>query len=214
MVRRGKLSSPTPLIWSFLWLKGESNVLNTSEGIKIGAIGGNYDPVLWDTTLNPPADDSDPEPTASHTVNLTPSLLAPVLASPHLFPSSDVLPVLSGANLTLASLKAVPPSGLDILLLQTPPPSLSLLSPTFNQLEFNIGQGASPLVDVIRRAKPRYVFFMGGKDGEDGFWEREPFGWDGVGSEGRFTRCIRMGQFGGPPPAEGQKKARVRFCFC
>ncbi|CDZ96519.1 Uncharacterized conserved protein [Phaffia rhodozyma] len=199
-----------------LFFVGQSNVLNTSEGIKIGAIGGNYDPVLWDAATNSSSEAAESEaaePTPTSTVNLTPSLLAPVLASPHIFPEANAPSALTGSNLTLASQKAIVPTGLDILLLQTPPPSLSLLSPSFNGLEFNVGQGATPLVEIIRRAKPRYVFFMGGRDGEDGFWEREPFGWDGAGSEGRYTRCIRMGRFGGPPPLDGQKKARSFYAF-
>jgi hypothetical protein len=50
------------------------------------------------------------------------------------------------------------------------------------------------------------VFWDGG---EDGFWEREPFGWEGPGMTGRWTRGIKIGRFGGPAPKEGEKKARV-----
>jgi len=84
-----------------------------------------------------------------------------------------------------------------------------MLSPSCPKLDFAVGQGATPLGEVVRRARPRYIFWTGG--GEDGFWEREPFGWDGTGSgsEGRYTRGIKIGRFGGPPPVEGKKKARV-----
>ncbi|KAL7413774.1 CwfJ C-terminus 1-domain-containing protein-like protein [Mrakia frigida] len=114
---------------------------------------------------------------------------------------------------TLASLKAPTPTGLDILLLQAPPPSLSMLSPSCPKLDFALGQGATPLGEVVRRARPRYIFWTGG--GEDGFWEREPFGWEGTGSgsEGRYTRGIKIGRFGGPPPEEGKKKARSFYAF-
>ena len=44
-------------------------------------------------------------------------------------------------------------------------------------------------------------------DGE-GFWEREPWGWTGVGGrEERWTRAVKLGALG--EEREGGKKARV-----
>ena len=244
-LQSGVLSSSSPPHVSSrrLALAGESGVMTTSEGVKIGAIGGDWDEAVWDySTESAKAPDDGEEPVSgasarshpspvlditdstvrarttriqaappaslsSSSVQLSPSLLAPVLASPLLLPANASAP--SSAAPTLASLKAPTPTGLDILLLQAPPPSISLLSPSCTKLDFAVGQGASPLADVLRRARPRYIFWTGG--GEDGFWEREPFGWEGTGSgsDGRYTRAIKIGRFGGPPAEEGKKKARV-----
>lgn len=66
---------------------------------------------------------------------------------------------------------------------------------------------AQPLDDVVRRTQPRYHFAMGGGTPPT-FWEREPFVWDG--DEGRITRFVSLGAFGGEAPSSG-KKQRVRF---
>jgi hypothetical protein len=66
---------------------------------------------------------------------------------------------------------------------------------------------APPLADVVKRTRPRYLFWADG----DGFWEREPWGWAGAdGKDERFTRAIKLGHLGAPPPAEG-KPARVSY---
>jgi hypothetical protein len=65
---------------------------------------------------------------------------------------------------------------------------------------------AQPLDDIVRRTQPRYHFVMGGSE-PSSFWEREPFVWEG--DEGRITRFVALGAFGGAPPAG--KKQRVRF---
>jgi hypothetical protein len=94
--------------------------------------------------------------------------------------------------------------GIDLLLSFAPPPSLSLLSPSFTSSGIALADTASPLGEVIKKAKPRYTFWA---DGE-GFWEREPFGWTSEqgGKEDRFTRAVKLGALG----AEGDgKKARV-----
>lgn len=63
---------------------------------------------------------------------------------------------------------------------------------------------APPLDDVIRRTKPRYHFAAGGGQ-PPMFWEREPFVWDD--EEGRVSRFVSLGAFGGEPTAG--KKQRV-----
>lgn len=130
--------------------------------------------------------------------------MRPILASPHLLPPASSSAAASQPS--LASLKNPQPTGVDILLLHSPPPSLSLLSPSCTKLDFSLGTGAVPFGDLVRRTRPRYIFWAGG--GEDGFWEREPFGW--TGADGRYTRAIKIGNFGGPPAPEGKKKPRVR----
>ena len=63
---------------------------------------------------------------------------------------------------------------------------------------------AFPLDDVIRRTKPRYHFAAGGGQ-PPMFWEREPFIWDD--EEGRVSRFVSLGSFGGEPTVG--KKQRV-----
>jgi hypothetical protein len=120
------------------------------------------------------------------------SLLSnPALASPQ------------NAGDSLASSKA-PSSGIDLLLLTNPPPSLHLLSPSFSNLNFELAQAVDPLVELVQRAKPRYMFWGAG----EGFWEREPFAWDGD----RYTRAVKLGRLGGeqrPDAGPGGKRARV-----
>jgi hypothetical protein len=68
--------------------------------------------------------------------------------------------------------------------------------------------GAQPLDDIIQRTKPRY-HFAGGGGQPPKFWEREPFTWGD--EEGRITRFVSLGAFGGEPTPG--KKQRVRFIF-
>jgi hypothetical protein len=68
--------------------------------------------------------------------------------------------------------------------------------------------GAAPLDDTIRRIKPRYHFAAGGGQ-PPMFWEREPFLWPD--EEGRVSRFVSLGAFGGEPPPG--KKQRVRVCI-
>ena len=66
--------------------------------------------------------------------------------------------------------------------------------------------GVDPVAEIVRRTKPRYHFTAGGGKPPK-FWEREPFVWDE--DNGRVTRFVSLGAFGGPP-AEG-KKQRVSY---
>ncbi len=68
--------------------------------------------------------------------------------------------------------------------------------------------GVSTLDDTVRRLKPRYHFAASGGE-PPMFWEREPFVWSD--EEGRVSRFVSLGAFGGSP-ATG-KKQRVR-CYC
>ena len=130
------------------------------------------------------------------------SLLANPLFNPA---ASDPTTSLASARQSSA---ALPPAfqGLDLLILSSPPPSLSLLSPSVASLSHPLATPADPLAEVVKRTRPRYMLWA---DGE-GFWEREPFGWrDAREKEERWTRSIKLGGFGGAAP-EGGKKARVR----
>ena len=63
---------------------------------------------------------------------------------------------------------------------------------------------APSLDEAVRRTKPRYHFAAGGGQ-PPMFWEREPFVWDD--EEGRVSRFVSLGAFGGEPTAG--KKQRV-----
>ena len=62
--------------------------------------------------------------------------------------------------------------------------------------------GVDPVAEIVRRTKPRYHFAAGGGKPPK-FWEREPFVWDE--DNGRITRFVSLGAFGGPP-TEGKKQ--------
>lgn len=66
--------------------------------------------------------------------------------------------------------------------------------------------GVQPAGDIVRPTKPRYFLAAGGGK-PPMFWEREPFVWDE--EEGRVTRFISLGAFGGQQPTTG-KKQRVQ----
>lgn len=94
--------------------------------------------------------------------------------------------------------------GVDVLLSTSPPPALSLLSPSFSAAGVQLAPPAPPLADVVKAARPRYLFWADGP----GFWEREPFGWPGPGGKDeRWTRTIKLGPLGAI--ADGGKPARV-----
>jgi len=95
-----------------------------------------------------------------------------------------------------------PFQGLDLLLLNSPPPNLQLLSKSFTATPIQLAEPATPLKEVVERSRPRYMFWAEG----EGYWEREPISWQEDGKEVRWTRAVKLGALG----AEGEgKKARV-----
>lgn len=69
---------------------------------------------------------------------------------------------------------------------------------------------APPLDEAIRRTKPRYHFSAGGGQ-PPMFWEREPFVWDD--EEGRVSRFVSLGAFGGEPTAGKKQRVRTLLSF-
>lgn len=122
--------------------------------------------------------------------------------------SHSVLPGAAEGSLSAAkdAASALPTAfqGVDVLLTTSPPPSLSLLSPSFATSGVQLADPAPPLTEVVKAARPRYLFWSEGP----GFWEREPFGWPAPGGKDeRWTRAIKLGPLGAI--AEGGKPARV-----
>ncbi|KAK4686926.1 CWF19-like protein 1, partial [Tremellales sp. Uapishka_1] len=178
---------------------GKSNVLTTAQGLKIACVGGSFDQEAYDAE----ADDGQLAPT------ITKSSISSILASPLLSPPSAV----AAASLASArtSSEALPAAfhGVDLLLLSAPPPSLALLSPSYPSLAVPLATAAPPLLEVVKRSRPRYMFWGEG----EGFWEREPWGWTGsTGRDERWTRAVKLGALGGED-VPGQKKARWFYAF-
>ena len=68
--------------------------------------------------------------------------------------------------------------------------------------------GVPPASEIMRSTKPRYFLAAaGGKPPM--FWEREPFVWDD--EQGRVSRFISLGAFGGDQPATGKKQRVPSF---
>lgn len=63
--------------------------------------------------------------------------------------------------------------------------------------------GIQPASDIVRSTKPRYFLAAGGGK-PPVFWEREPFVWDD--EQGRVSRFISLGAFGGEQPTTGKKQ--------
>ncbi|KAG8839834.1 hypothetical protein FRB91_006781 [Serendipita sp. 411] len=175
-----------------LLLLDKASVINTSQGIRIAALGGQYDPASYSS---------------------------PKYAPPNHFTSQDVRKLLANPAITatskqqnpnsLAALRAASsPSAakIDVLLTHITPASMVLHTPNIPSTYSDV---VSPqLDDVVRAALPRYHFVSGGGM----FWEREPFGWPDSPEEGRCTRFLSIGAFGGTTP-EGQKKPRWSYAF-
>lgn len=91
--------------------------------------------------------------------------------------------------------------GVDVLLIPGPPPKIAQLSQSYPSAGVDVSGAAEPLADIIRRARPRYMFWADSQ----GFWEREPFGWNHEGKDERWTRAVKLGALGD----QGEKKGRV-----
>lgn len=69
--------------------------------------------------------------------------------------------------------------------------------------------GVQPAGDLVKSTKPRY--FLAASGGQPPvFWEREPFVWDD--EQGRVSRFISLGAFGGEQQTTG-KKQRVTWFY-
>ncbi|KAF5357955.1 hypothetical protein D9756_001453 [Leucocoprinus leucothites] len=178
-----------------VFLLGKSGLITTANGLRIACLGGIYDADVYTSADAPPGFVSPYF--SSHTKE---RLLANTLST-------------TSTNKNYQSLAAIQSTststqGIDILLSNTWPSLITAHSSCpvpQNQLTTLLAQ---PLDDIIRRTQPRYHFAMGG-GGTPTFWEREPFAWEG--GDGRVTRFVSLGAFGGAPPAG--KKQRWFYAF-
>lgn len=172
-------------------LLGKANLLVTSQGLRIGLFGGEYSLEAFNDSLpegvNPLA--------VSH---FNADTLKAFLANP-------LLPQQSSGGTTLASAKNVLNQYIDVVMTHEWPAGIArnctapLPSPEANTW------GVEPL-QSLARLRPRYHFASGGGPNSV-FWERQPYVWD---EDGRITRFVSLGAFGGPEPEAGKKKERVR----
>lgn len=148
----------------------------------------------------PPARPRSPQPYAP---TMTEGGIKALLANHNLAPADRPAGSLEAARDQASALPSAF-HGIDILISAAPPPGLGMLSPSFPGLGSPLAAPAPPLADVVKAARPRYLFWADG----DGFWEREPFGWAGpTGKDERWTRAVKLGSLGKVP--QGGKAARV-----
>jgi hypothetical protein len=182
---------------------GRAGVLSTAQGLKLGSVGGKWDQaafeagtpdVSYQKRSSKEADDQDGFTPIIHPSSITSIIDHPICSSSST-PESELEAARQPALPT-------PFQGLELLLLNNPPPNLSLLSKSFTSTAIQLAEPAKPLKEVVERSRPRYLFWAEG----DGYWEREPISWQEEGKEVRWTRAVKLGALG----AEGDgKKARV-----
>lgn len=182
-----------------VFLLTKSGLITTAHGLRIACLGGVYSPEVHHAVDAAPGFNS---PFFSH--HTTERLLSNTLSS-----SSTSKDFSSLSNILANS---SPSQTVDILVSNNWPAVIAQFSAVPVPPEFAETAAAPPMDDVIRRVKPRYHFASGCTERPTApiFWEREPFVWDD--EQGRATRFLSLGAFGGPPPAVG-KKQRVRYCF-
>jgi hypothetical protein len=171
----------------------------------LGAVGGAWNQAKYDAgtqdvsslLLRKVASQADIQDGFSPIIQ--PSSITTILDHPICSPSAAPESELAAAR---QAPLPTPFQGLDLLLLNNPPPNLSLLSKSFTATPIQLADSAKPLQEVVERSRPRYMFWSEGQ----GFWEREPISWTEGGEEVRWTRAVKLGALG----AEGDgKKARV-----
>ncbi|KAK0211787.1 nuclear protein [Armillaria fumosa] len=173
----------------------KSGLVTTAHGLRIACLGGIYDAEAYST-----------------------SEAAPGFASP--FFSSQTMERLlsntlgtSNKNQNYKSLSAIQAGSsssqlVDIFISNAWPASITEMSAVNLPSPELASIGVPALDDTVRRLKPRYHFAASGGE-PPMFWEREPFVWSD--EEGRVSRFVSLGAFGGPP-ATG-KKQRWFYAF-
>ncbi|TXT04943.1 hypothetical protein VHUM_04026 [Vanrija humicola] len=177
-----KLAS-TPELAPNLVFIGKTGVFTTAQGLKVAVVGGAFDEAAFEAD-----DNTDP-----NSPFITKTTISTLLSNPIVSPEEQA----SSLEAAKEQASALPSAfhGVDVLLTTSPPPALSLLSPSFPGLGFPLAAPAPPLLEVVKRTRPRYLFWADGP----GFWEREPWGWTGPGGkEERWTRAIKLGALGAP----------------
>ncbi|KAH8099564.1 nuclear protein [Cristinia sonorae] len=217
-IMQGQHPLPPPVIEKFaktggalnknVFLLHKSGVMSTAHGLRIACLGGTYEANMYSAAqtlhgfVSPYFTSQTVEKLISNTMTQS-------------IPSSKSKDT---SYNSLASIKANTSTShlIDVLLTNTFPQGITALSnaplpsPDFtSQLE------AEPVAELVSRIKPRYHFAVGVSSGKQGqsplFWEREPFVWEN--ENGRFTRFISLGAFGGEAAPSTGKKQRWFYAF-
>ncbi|EUC66375.1 nucleus protein [Rhizoctonia solani AG-3 Rhs1AP] len=185
---------------------GKAGVMNITNKIRVGCLGGILDIEKFTQTTEDPSSPYINQATVKAFTN------HPLLAAP----GSDN----SLASAKVASSGIIETSYVDILITHLWPPSIARLSnniaPILNvsgkQLD-STAWSAPPLDALTLACKPRYHFASAGGSPTPFFWEREPFIWDGDSQ--RVARFVNLGAFGenGMPLEAGAKKPRWFYAF-
>ncbi|KII88125.1 hypothetical protein PLICRDRAFT_41246 [Plicaturopsis crispa FD-325 SS-3] len=177
-----------------VFLLHKSGIFTTAHGLRIACLGGIYDPDVFTSAEAAPGFSSP-----FFSTQTVERLLANTLIK------STPAKTASKNYTSLAAIRdtAAPSQLVDVLLSTVPPDSISHFasppSPTY---------GVPPLDDIVRKTKPRYHFTVGAGT-PPAFWERPPFVWDD--EQGRITRYVGLGAFGGDPGPG--KKQRWFYAF-
>ncbi|KAI0094333.1 CwfJ C-terminus 1-domain-containing protein-like protein [Irpex rosettiformis] len=211
-IMQGEHSLPQPVIEQFaktggqlahkIFLLHKSGVMTTAHGLRIACLGGIYDANLYSVS----------ETVHGFTSPFFTSLTVEKLLANTMANSTDTK---NSSYDSLAAIRAGSSNSqlIDILLTNAFPAHITAFSsaPLPTPIFPPPTLVSDPVADVVRRIKPRYHFVAGGgSQTSPQFWEREPFVWDG--EDGRVTRFLSLGAFGGPVPATG-KKPRWFYAF-
>ncbi|CAE6395711.1 unnamed protein product [Rhizoctonia solani] len=183
---------------------GKAGVMNITDKIRVGCLGGILDIEKFIETTEDPTSPYINQATIKAFNN------HPLLATPD--------------DNSLASAKAassgIAASYVDILITHFWPPSVARLSSNISPVLNASGKpldptawSAPPLDALTLGCKPRYHFASAGGSPSSFFWEREPWVWDG--DDQRVARFVNLGAFGenGVPLEAGAKKPRWFYAF-
>ncbi|KAG6814562.1 hypothetical protein H0H92_000090 [Tricholoma furcatifolium] len=179
-----------------VFLLSKSGIITTAHGLRIACLAGTYDANFYASA------------------DAAPGFLSPFFSSHTLEKLLSNSLSKSANSQSYKSLSAIQSSAsfsqlIDIFMTNVWPSAITELSNVPLPLPELASSGATELDETIRRIKPRYHFASaGGKPPQ--FWEREPYVWDD--EEGRVSRFIGLGAFGGEAPPTG-KKPRWFYAF-
>ncbi|KAG6877730.1 hypothetical protein C0993_004547 [Termitomyces sp. T159_Od127] len=178
-----------------VFLLSKSGIITTVHGLRIACLGGKYDADVYSAAES------------------APGFLSPFFSSQtleRLLSSSiaETSNVQSYGSLAAIQSSASSSQLIDIFMTNVWPSAVTQLSGVVLPLPELISSGVSELDGLIRHIKPRYHFAASGGVPPQ-FWEREPFVWDEA--EGRVSRFISLGAFGGAPSTG--KKPRWFYAF-
>ncbi|TCD60562.1 hypothetical protein EIP91_009865 [Steccherinum ochraceum] len=217
-IMQGEHPLPSPVIEKFaksggalntnVFLLHKSGVMTTAHGLRIACLGGVYEPNMFSAAqtvhgfVSPYFTNQTVEKVISNTMTQS-------------APSTKPKDTSYGS---LASIMSTTSTShlLDILLTNALPAGITHLSNApLPATDFPTNLEAEPVAELVLRTKPRYHFAVGANPSKQGhvplYWEREPFLWDN--ENGRFTRFVSLGAFGGEAAPSSGKKQRWFYAF-